>query len=159
MTATGSRSGSSEIEGEALMSMVRWVAVAVVAGAAFTPGSVSGHAVDDDLAVVKRATTGEAQAGPDTEKSVPIAKVKGAPATWLKVRVTEKVGKKARVSINVPLALVRALNDECPFDFHVKDHEGTRHKVRLGELLKALDAGQQIVEIDDEESTLRVWVE
>jgi hypothetical protein len=141
------------------MSMVRWVAVAIVAGVAVTPARVAGLAIDDDLAVVKRATSGEAQAAPEAEKSAPVAKAKGAPPLWLKVRVAEKAGKKARVSINLPLALVRALGEECPLDFHVKDHEGARRKIRLGDLLKALDAGQQIVEIDDEESTVRVWVE
>jgi hypothetical protein len=53
---------------------------------------------------------------------------------WFKVRVVEKAGKKARVTLNLPIGLVPPL-------------------------LRALDSGQSLVEIDDEDATVRVWVE
>jgi len=139
------------------MLMVRVSTVLVAVGAALIMGRVV--AADDDLAVVKRATTGEAQAGPE-EKAGPTPTRNATTPQWLKVRVVEKSGKKSRVSINVPLALVHALGDECPIDWHLKaGRNGERRKIRLSDVLKALQSGQEIVQIEDDESTVRVWVE
>jgi len=69
----------------------------------------------------------------------------------------EKAGKGARVSINLPLGIARALGDEWPIARH-----GECRKDRcptLGEVLRALDSGQSLVEIEDDEATVRVWVE
>jgi hypothetical protein len=138
------------------MSMGRTVLIATAA--ALFLGGGRGGASDDDLAVVKRATTQTDPAGPEREKEGSAQKVKATSPQWLKVRIVEKSNKKARVSINLPLAIVRAFGDDCPLDWHGKaGREGP--KVRLSDILKALEAGQQIVEIDDEESTIRVWVE
>jgi hypothetical protein len=140
------------------MSMVRRVTVLVAVGAALILGRAV--AADDDLAVVKRATTGEAQAPPEAEKAGPTPTRKGTSPQWLKVRIVEKSGKKSRVSVNVPLALVQALGDECPIDWHLKaGHNGETRKIRLSDVLKALQAGQEIVQIEDDDSTVRVWVE
>ena len=141
------------------MSTMRWIAVAVATGAVCVPASWASGALDDDLAVVKKATAGQTAEGAEADKGAP-QKAKSPSPQWLKVRVTEKAGKKAKVSINVPLALVRALGDDCPLDWHFKaGHSGETRKIHLSDLLKALEAGQQIVEVDDEESTVRVWVE
>ena len=34
-----------------------------------------------------------------------------------------------------------------------------KKKLTLGEVLRALDSGENLVEIDDEDATVRVWVE
>jgi hypothetical protein len=139
------------------MSMVRVGTVLVAVGAALILGGAV--AADDDLAVVKRATTGEAQAAPE-EKAGPTPNRSATTPQWLKVRIAEKNGKKSRVSVNVPLALVHALGDECPIDWHLKEgRNGERRKVRLSDVLKALQSGQEIVQIEDDEATVRVWVE
>jgi hypothetical protein len=76
------------------------------------------------------------------------------------VRVTEKGEKQSRLSINLPLSLVRALGDGCPIRWHGTrlGKEGER-PVRLSDVLRALESGQNIVEIEDEEATVRIWVE
>jgi hypothetical protein len=140
------------------MSMVRLGTVLAAAVAALVLGGAV--AADDDLAVVKRATTGEAQAAPEGEKAGPTPSKNGTAPQWLKVRIVEKSGKKSRVSVNVPLALVHALGDECPIDWHMKaGRPGEARKIRLSEVLKALQSGQDIVQIEDEEATVKVWVE
>jgi hypothetical protein len=80
---------------------------------------------------------------------------------WFKVRVTEKGAKKARVNINVPIALVRALGDDFPIDIgrHGHWHGGHDRTIHLGEVLATLEAGQSLVEVDDDEATVRIWVE
>ena len=120
---------------------------------------------EDDLAVVKRAVAKQEVRTTSPESSVRAEPPAPRPATelkWLKVRVTEKGAKKAKVTINLPLNLVRALGDDFPLDFGNRrwdrDHERTR-TIRLGEVLAALEAGSPLVEIDDEESYVRVWVE
>ena len=78
---------------------------------------------------------------------------------WFRVRIVEKAGKKARVSVNLPLLLVRSLGDDWP----IPEYHGCRKRDRcgatLGELLRALDSGQSLVDIEDDEATVRVWVE
>ena len=34
-----------------------------------------------------------------------------------------------------------------------------RRTIRLGEVLATLEAGQSLVEVDDDEATVRIWVE
>jgi len=116
---------------------------------------------DDDLQLVKKAVASSpaAAARPAAEEP-PSAEARPAPRKgepqWFRVRIVEKAGKKAKVSVNLPLGLVRSLGDDWP----IAEHEGHgRGKVTLGEVLRALDSGQSLVEIDDDETTVRVWVE
>jgi len=139
-----------------------WLAVAVAAAAGGTVVA-SATAVEDDLAVVKRAVARQEVKAPATESSVrvePPPSRTGTELKWLKVRVTEKGAKKAKVTINLPINLVRALGDDFPLDFGSRrwerDHERT---IRLGEVLAALEAGSPLVEIDDENAFVKVWVE
>lgn len=119
---------------------------------------------EDDLAVVRRALAAKTvQAAPETTPKVaapPARKGEKAPQ-WLKVRVVERTSKKAKVSVNLPLALVRALGDACPIDWcQARSAKGGECRpVRLSEMLEALDSGQELVEIEDETATIRVWVE
>ena len=119
---------------------------------------------EDDLQLVKKAVL-SAQASParpPAEDSAPPAAARPAPRKgdpqWFRVRIVEKVGKRAKVSVNLPLVLVRSLGDEWPIAERGRCREGGRCPT-LGEVLRALDSGQSLVEIEDDEATVRVWVE
>ena len=119
---------------------------------------------EDDLTVVRRALGAKTvQAAPETTPKAaapPARKAEKAPQ-WLRVRVVEKTSKNAKVSINLPLALVRALGEECPLDWCRTRFAkgGACRPIRLSEMLEALDSGRELVEIEDENATIRVWVE
>ena len=118
---------------------------------------------DDDLAVVKRAVaqTATTPAPPSSaiqDDERPRAR-SGAKPQWLRVRVTEKNGK--RVRINMPLSLVRAVSD-WPIDFGCGNWDGDRRrcKLRIADVLDALDAGQTLIEVDEDGgATVRIWIE
>ena len=149
-----------------------WAAVILAAGGLIAAGVAvaSGPAdpQDDDLAVVKRAVTArnaqaEAPVRPapsvEEEQARPSRPARGKEPTWLKVRVTEKRTSRKKITVNVPLALVRALDGAWPpIDFDCGGRR-TRCEVNVGEVLAALEAGQDLVEIDDEDSLVKVWVE
>jgi hypothetical protein len=153
-----------------------WLLALVLAG-----GSARAGSVEDDLTVVKKAVAQRAQASASTQASArppgsgEPAKASPAPAAasqekdatrvrarkgmepqWLRVRVVEKAGKK--VSINLPLALVRAMGDDLPIGLDC-GREGRRSTLTVGEVLRALDSGQDLVQVDDEDGNVRVWVE
>jgi hypothetical protein len=143
----------------------------VTMGVAMAAGP--GGAQEDDLAVVKRAVTGEkvAQVAPDAPpprsvtgdepaRAARPARGAGKEPTWLKVRVTEKGSNRKKVTVNLPLALVRAVGNGWPrIDFACGEERHARCEVRISEMLAALEAGQDLVEIDDEDQMVRVWVE
>jgi hypothetical protein len=121
---------------------------------------------EDDLAIVKRAV---AQAAPQAQPAPqPRASAEAAPAArrsekaqWLKVRVVDKGTKKTKVTVNMPLALVRAFGD-LPIDCrhrHGEPGDRERCSLRLDQVLDALDKGQSLVEIDDDDELVRVWIE
>lgn len=127
---------------------------------------------EDDLTVVKRAVRKDAsvrvaQARPADApaiESAPSRPVANRDLKWFKVRVVEKGSKRAKVTVNLPIALVRAL-DDFPIDIghhggfhHGEFHDGER-TIKLGEVLATLEGGQSLVEIDDDDATVRVWVE
>ena len=127
--------------------------------------SVAADGVDDDLQLVRKAVASSpvAQARPPAEAppaASPEAKARpraGEPQ-WFRVRVGEKAGKRARVSVHLPLGLVRSLGDEWPIPRPGRCGED-HHCPTLGEVLRSLDSGQSLVEIEDDEATVRVWVE
>jgi hypothetical protein len=131
-------------------------------------------AAEDDLAVVKRATGGlrhdlalvkrgiaaseayrSSGAAPPT-----VTRKAGREPEWLKVRVVEKAAKKARVTVNLPLGIARLVED-VPVQWRcAKDEKGpVRRSIKLADVLRMLEAGQELVEIDDEDATVRIWVE
>jgi len=119
---------------------------------------------EDDLQLVRKAVaspTRVAEARPPAEAPPAPAEAKPAPRRdgpqWFRVRIVEKAGKRARVSINLPLGIARALGDEWPIAGHGECRK--EHCPTLGEVLRALDSGQSLVEIEDDETTVRVWVE
>lgn len=120
---------------------------------------------EDDLQLVKKAVASSpvAQARPPAEEP-PSASAEAKPVPrkgepqWFRVRIVEKAGKRSRVSINLPLGLVRSLGDEWPIAQPGRCRQD-HHCPTLGEVLRALDSGQSLVEIEDDETTVRVWVE
>jgi len=113
----------------------------------------------DDLTVVKRAVAqAPAPAAPAAKAAAPAPRP-GKP-TWFKVRVVDKGSKKTRVTVNMPLALVRAFGD-APIDWKCggEEHAGRRCSIKVADVLEALEAGQELVEVDDEQSIVKVWVE
>jgi hypothetical protein len=131
-----------------------------IVGAALALGGLVRAAAQeaaDDLTVVKRAV---AQA-PAVAAVRPAA---GAPRSgkpqWFKVRVVDKGSKKGRVTVNLPLALVRAFGD-TPFDWRcgADEHPARRCSIKVADVLEALEAGQELVEVDDERSIVKIWVE
>jgi hypothetical protein len=125
---------------------------------------------DDDLAAVKKAVgAAPAQASapeaapapsrPQAERE-PAQAPRRAPAgeaKWFRVRIVEKGAKHGRVSINLPLGLVRAVGADWPVQGCRRCEGG--HGPTLGEVLRTLDSGQSLVEIEDDEATVRVWVD
>jgi hypothetical protein len=152
-----------------------WGVVAIlVAGPMQASASMpSPLGTEDDLAVVKRAVAASTRSVEPTPRPKAVetpspadARKKSDTPQWLRVRVVEKGSKKGKVSINVPLSLVRALGDDLPLDFDCADREGEgeRHRrkactIKIGDILQALDTGQDLVEVDDDEATVRIWVE
>jgi hypothetical protein len=150
--------------------MTRSVLTAVLAVALAAPLSATarGDRADDDLAAVKKAVgavaAAEARAEAAPAPSRTAEKAAAAPRRsssggpkWLRVRVVEKGQKHGRVSINLPLGLVRAFGEDWPVQGCRSCGEG--HGPTLGEILRALDSGQSLVEIEDEDATVRVWVD
>jgi hypothetical protein len=133
-----------------------------VMAAALAAATGIGVAAEDDLAVVRRAVARqEAKPADPVVRAEPPAARKASDLKWLKVRVTEKGTRRAKVTINLPIALVRALGDDYPIDFGRRryDDGGDEKRLRLGEVLAALEAGSPLVEIDDDDALVRVWVE
>lgn len=146
----------------------------VVLGAALAmaaAGVVVAATAEDDLAVVKKAVAGPRvarQEPPATTAAPDDRPLTRGDLRWFRVRITEKGAKKARVNVNVPIALVRALGDDFPIDIgrhgrwrgdRDRDRDGDVRTLRLGEILAALEAGQSLVEIDDDDATVRIWVD
>lgn len=133
--------------------------------AALAVPAAADHA-EDDLQLVRKAVASSrvAQARPPAEEAPSRAEAvpptrSGGPS-WFRVRIVEKGNKRAKVSVNLPLPVVRAFGDEWPI---TGLGHGRCRKDRgcptLGEILRALDSGQSLVEIEDDEASVRVWVE
>ncbi len=146
------------------MKTTLFAGILVAALAVFVAPAAADRA-EDDLQLVKKAVGSSqvAQARPPAEEPRPPRAEAASPArkaapTWFRVRIVEKGTKHARVSVNLPLGIVRALGDDWPIGEHGGCREN-RHCTTLGEVLRALDSGQSLVEIEDDEATVRVWVE
>ncbi len=107
---------------------------------------------DDDLDLVKRAVA--KKEGPDRGQPSPRAR-------RVNVRVVDKGTGKTKISLTLPLALVEIL-DDWPVDVC----SGGRHRLHrhhrgcsLSEILAALESGEDLVQIDDDHASVRVWVE
>ena len=152
-----------------LLAPLAVVAALAAPAAADRADAPSGWTADsrgqDDLQLVRKAvasSTRVAQARPPAEAPPAPEEARPAPRKgepqWFRVRIVEKAGKRARVSINLPLGVVRSLGDEWPISHHGGECRKA-HCPTVGEVLRALDSGQSLVEIEDDETTVRVWVE
>ena len=128
--------------------------LAMVLAVVTVPAAANGYSAEDDLAVVKKATSSEN--GPRATAEAP-PRARGDEPQWLRVRIVDSGDKKATVKVNLPLALLHALGDDMPVP-GCGDDDGGRG-LTVGEVLRALDTGESLVEIEDGESTVRIWVE
>ena len=103
-----------------------------------------------------------AQARPPAEAPPASAEAKPAPRKgepqWFRVRIVEKAGKRAQ-RLDQPPARHRPRARRRVADRPPRGVPEGRHCPTLGEVLRALDSGQSLVEIEDDETTVRVWVE
>jgi hypothetical protein len=149
---------------------------ALLAGIALALAGAGVAGADEDLAVVKRAVAvagnSQAPASPPAEAppaAAPAPRKGGKPEPqWLRVRVSERDAKgetRKRVSVNLPLSLVRAF-DDFPIDL-CRHHRRTdeprpdarRCDLRMADVLAALEGGQELVEVESEDATVKVWVD
>lgn len=141
--------------------MKRTLLVAAILAALAAPASAD--RAEDDLAAVRKAVGAAPQAAPRPPAAeaapAPLARPRRSATEpqWFRVRLVERGGRSGRVSINLPLGLVRALGTDVRLPDGVRREAGPRPTV--GEVLRALDSGQSLVEIEDEGASVRVWVE
>jgi hypothetical protein len=167
------------------MKIQRWMGAALVAaGLGWTGPAVAG-APDDDLAIVKKATASPAPKAaspaprvvaeahaieppdvddpPDAPPPPRVRRSSGREPRWLRVRVIEHGRKRGGVTVNVPIAIARALGDDFPIEVgcHRRHHRAGRDcpTLRLGDVLRTLASGEDLVAIDDHDTTVRVWVD
>jgi hypothetical protein len=148
--------------------------VTVLGGAVLLAAAEGAKPKEDDLALVKRAVaeTPAAQrvvaqnavspaVRPQAEtRPAPRAAVRDHEPQWFKVRVVDKATGKRKVTVNLPLSVVRALGDDMPIDWPCGGRDARIHStIKLSEMLSALEAGQDLVQVDDDDSEVRVWVE
>jgi hypothetical protein len=149
--------------------MRRMLAFSILGAAIAVP--VAADRGDDDLQVVRKAVASASVPASAQEKSKPPAEeepmppqarrpLKSSDLKWLHVRVAPKAGgKSGRVSVNVPLGLVRIFGDDWPIPTGPGCRRHDRCHLTLGDILRALDSGQTLVDIEDDEATVKVWVE
>lgn len=123
---------------------------------------------EDDLAVVRRAVAAEgsgvtprpaeeprAERAPSRRSAEPSS----AGPHWLRVRVTKKI-TGAKVKVDIPLFIARAVGAEIPLEWGCSRHGRTGdHPMKLGDILDLLDKGQDVVSIDTHDASVRVFVE
>jgi hypothetical protein len=136
--------------------MTRTLAMTTLLIASALAGGAAGAAPEDDLAVVKKAV---ASASPAPVAAAPRAAAAREPK-WFKVRLLDKGAGHRKVTVNLPLSVVRALGDET-LDLGCRSgaERDRCHTVHLADVLKTLEAGQDLVEVEDEQATIKVWVE
>ena len=129
----------------------------VTMGLAVTRPATAG--ADDDLQVVKRAV-GKKGGSEEGQPSSP-ASPRSREAHWFKVRIVDKETGRQKVSMSLPLGLVEIVGDWPLDDCHGwrREHRHDHSRDTLREVLSALRSGRDLVQIDDEGTSVRVWVE
>jgi len=137
-----------------------WRFLSLGAVFALVSGSARASTPEDDLTIVKRAVSSPLPSKRSARPEDPSPGRTIDKPQWLKVRVMEKGKTQATVSINLPLSLVRSLGKNWSLGRNRQDEVGGgRCKIHVLDILRALDAGQKLVEIEDEDSSSRIWVE
>jgi hypothetical protein len=135
----------------------------VLGGAGLLAAAEAPKPKEDDLSLVKRAVASNQSAGvpaPAEEvKPAPRSAVRGKDPQWFKVRVVDKATGKNKVTVNLPITLVKAVGDDMPLDWPCDGGSRVRSTLRMSEVLAALESGQDLVQVDDDDSEVRVWVE
>ena len=75
--------------------------------------------------------------------------------------MVDRVTGRKKVTINLPPRWC-ARSATTRSDWGCRSGNGDRdkcHSVRLSEVLRSLETGQELVEIEDDEATVKVWVE
>jgi len=141
------------------------IVVTAFLGLALAAPAFAGNA-EDDLAAVRKAvaSTSGYQARPPAEEPGPAserarASRKPPEMVWFRVHVAEKGKSGARVSVKLPLGLARLAADDWALSSRDGCSKRSRCRVTLGDLLRALDSGQSLVDIEDDGAKVRVWVE
>jgi hypothetical protein len=135
--------------------------VGVLGVSVLTAAAQGSKPKEDDLALVKRAVAqnaAPASARPQAEAQPAPRASRGGEPQWFKVRVVDKATGKKKVTVNMPLSLVKAMGDDMPVDWPCGEGR-IRSTLRMSEVLAALESGQDLVQVDDEDSEVRVWVE
>jgi hypothetical protein len=100
---------------------------------------------------------------PDEEPPPRLRRSSGREPRWLRVRVIEHGRKRGGVTVNLPIGIARALGDDFPIEVgcHRRHHRAGRHcpTLRLGDVLRTLASGEDLVAIDDHDTSVRVWVD
>ncbi len=135
------------------------LALALAAGLA---APLAADRADDELAAVKKAVHAqgarvEPAARPPAERPAAQERRAAEGPRWFRVRVVQKGAKGGKVDISLPLGLVRAFGEDWPVRGCHRCEHGQGPTV--GDILRSLDSGQSLVDIDDEEATVRVWVD
>jgi hypothetical protein len=99
--------------------------VGVLGGAVLLAAAEAAKPIEDDLSLVKRAVAqNQAASGPARPQAQ--AEARPAPRTavrgqgdpqWFKIRVVDKGTRKNKVTVNLPITLVKALGDDVPIDW------------------------------------------
>ena len=140
-------------------------ALAVLATAVAAP--LAAGSAEDDLQAVRKAVlaSSASQARPpaeDPDGSSAKARPERAREGRADVvsRPHRREGRQARPGLRQPADRPRALDGRRLAD---PVDDGCRKRDRcgltIGEVLRALDSGQSLVDIEDDETTVRVWVE
>ena len=120
---------------------------------------------EDDLQLVKKAVGSSpvAQARPPAEEPLPPRAEAAAAGTQGRADVVpgadRREGDEARQGLGEPAPRHRPRPRRRVAHCRARGCRENRHCPTLGEVLRALDSGQSLVEIEDDEATVRVWVE
>lgn len=134
--------------------------VAARARAVESPPPTRDEPRSDDLEEVEPP---EPELERDTPPPTRMRRGSGREPRWFRVRVIEHGRKRGGVTINLPIGIARALGDDFPIELDCHRHHGRRGErcptLRLGDVLRTLVSGEDLVAIDDDDTTVRVWVE
>ena len=119
-------------------------------------------AKEDDEDLVQRARLGLLRCDPKALGDVPRAPGPGgggAEARWFKVRIFEKAGSRAKLSLNIPMGLAdlafRSLPDDAREELRKKGYDADNFWEQLRRMGPA-----QILEIEgDEGERIQIWIE
>ena len=141
--------------------LVAGVAMSAVWLLAAAPSPALVIASEDDLAVVRRAVAGGsgATAAEDHSRARTASKARRE-AQWLRVRITHKDGR-GKVKFDLPLFVARTVGGEIPIEWGAcpKGQKTGKGSTKLADVLDLLDAGDDVVRIETEDASIRVFVD